>query len=103
MTIKEAIFCMKSYLPEGSYERCPECRYYGKCKSSEAHKMAIEALEELQAYKEVWNKLREEITEYKNRGFFGVGVEDLETGKQTALDWVLGAMENLTPKEGKNE
>lgn len=67
--------------------------------SSEYLQLA-EWLKELKAHREAWNKLHEEITEYKNRGFFGVGVEDLETGKQTALDWVLGAMENLTPNGG---
>ena len=46
MTREEAIFCMKSYLPEGTYERCPSCKYYENCKSSEAHKMAIKALEQ---------------------------------------------------------
>jgi hypothetical protein len=53
MTIKEAIFCMESYLPEGSYEGCPKCPYYGvhkdgTCCSSEAHKLAIEALKLLE-------------------------------------------------------
>ena len=46
MTREEAIYCMRSYLPEreGAIEDCPKCKYYGDCKSAEAHKMAIEAL-----------------------------------------------------------
>ena len=53
MTIDEAIYCMKSYLPEAdSAEHCTKCPYYGVerwkgikiCRSSTAHKMAIEAL-----------------------------------------------------------
>lgn len=55
MSKEEAIFCMKSYLPEGSYERCPKCKYYGNCKSSEAHKMAIEALEQ-ECYEDMTSK-----------------------------------------------
>lgn len=55
MTEKEAIHCMKSYLPEATVEDCRNCPFYGSmktydsqiflCKSSEAHKMAIDALE----------------------------------------------------------
>lgn len=53
MTIPEAIYCMESYLPE-SKDSCIRCKYYGSkkegsiyvCKSSEAHKIAIEALKE---------------------------------------------------------
>ena len=55
MTTKEAIHCMKSYLPEATDEDCRNCPFYGSmktydpqiflCKSSEAHKMAIDALE----------------------------------------------------------
>ena len=59
MTIDEAIYCMKAYLPEERLERCINCPYYKSypicevdddtelCKSSEAHKMAIEALERM--------------------------------------------------------
>ena len=52
MTIEEAIYCMKSYLPDGA-EKCLSCPYYGSkevdsqvsvCNSSEAHRLAIEAL-----------------------------------------------------------
>ena len=55
MTIKEAIFCMESYLP-GNELSCVNCPYYGSkqidnqgftCCSSEAHKMAIEALKKM--------------------------------------------------------
>lgn len=55
MTIDEVIYCMKSYLPDSRLS-CIECPYYGSfqidsqtfiCRSSEAHKMAIEALEKL--------------------------------------------------------
>ena len=55
MTIQEAIYCMKSYLPETEDEdACCKCPYYGAnkvdgqlsvCNSSEAHRMAIKALE----------------------------------------------------------
>lgn len=53
MTVDEAIYCMKSYLPDNEVEHCVSCPYYGSvslgdncytCKSSEAHKLAIEAL-----------------------------------------------------------
>ena len=51
MTIDEAIFCMKSYLPN-SRVLCQDCKYYGSeyddgawfCHSSDAHKLAIKAL-----------------------------------------------------------
>lgn len=53
MSIDEAIYCMRSYLPENKIEQCLGCPYYGSvkkgqvsyCKSSEAHKLAIKALE----------------------------------------------------------
>lgn len=55
MTIQEAIYCMKSYLPEAEDEyTCFKCPYHGAnkiddqiyvCNSSEAHRMAIQALE----------------------------------------------------------
>lgn len=57
MTIDEAIYCIKSYLPDNTIEHCLDCPYYGTvhdeddqtayCKSSEAHKLAITALEEM--------------------------------------------------------
>ena len=52
MTTKEAIYCMESYLPEAE-DHCLGCPYYGKhltesgvfrCRSSDAHRMAIDAL-----------------------------------------------------------
>lgn len=51
MTIDEAIFCMRSYLPDGRIS-CQYCKYYGSkddgeagvCQSSTAHEMAIRAL-----------------------------------------------------------
>lgn len=55
MTNEEAIYCMMSYLPDDRIEHCINCPYYGCnkideqisiCKSSEAHKMAIKALEQ---------------------------------------------------------
>ena len=48
MTREEAIYCMKAYLLEryGASEDCPKCKYYDDCKSDEAHKMAIKALEQ---------------------------------------------------------
>lgn len=37
-----------------------------------------------------FDKIRAEIEEYKSRNVFGIGIKDLETGKQVALDNVLG-------------
>lgn len=46
MTNEKAIHCMKTYLPEDTYETCMNCKYYSdECKSNEAHYMAIKALE----------------------------------------------------------
>ena len=56
MTINEAIYCMKSYLPDNEIEYCLNCPYYGTvhiddqtayCRSSDAHRLAIEALEKM--------------------------------------------------------
>ena len=56
MTIEEAIYCMKSYLPGNEVKDCVSCPYYGSvddgdncyvCRSSEAHRMAIRALEKM--------------------------------------------------------
>jgi hypothetical protein len=53
MTIDEAIYCMKSYLPNDDYTHCTECKYYGckdnkTCKSSEAHQKAMEIMRKYQ-------------------------------------------------------
>lgn len=56
MSIGEAIYCMKAYLPEHSWEDCINCKYYGSvevdertyiCQAAEAHRMAIKALEKM--------------------------------------------------------
>lgn len=52
MTIEEAIYCLKSYMPDAEDDMCKNCRYYGSikdgsihtCKSNTAREMAIEAL-----------------------------------------------------------
>jgi hypothetical protein len=56
MTREEAIFCEKSYIGETD---CRDCNYYGTntCKSKEAHKMAVKALEQ----ESVLDKVRAEI------------------------------------------
>ena len=55
MTREEAIYCMKSYINDDSYEHCVSCPYYAKnnldsnicvCESRTAHEMAIKALEQ---------------------------------------------------------
>ena len=55
MTREEAIYCMKSYINDDSYEHCVNCPYYAKnnldsniyvCESRTAHEMAIKALEQ---------------------------------------------------------
>lgn len=56
MTIDEAIYCMQSYLPETDCDLCANCKWYGYkkmnknlyvCASSEAHRMAIQALKDV--------------------------------------------------------
>ena len=58
MTIQEAIYCMESYLPETEFpDHCLNCPYFGSqgglnepvyvCESSEAHRIAIKALQSL--------------------------------------------------------
>ena len=73
MTIDEAIHCMKSYLPESTPEDCTNCKYYGSkqideqvyvCESSEAHRMAIVALELMKTQgntQEQIDKFKEEL------------------------------------------
>ena len=78
MTIEEAIYCMKSYLPDtNSYTECKKCKYYKSkmdargcylCQSSEAHKMAIRSLE-------AWQKVKEDIA-IKSLGEWYVGRTD---------------------------
>ena len=56
MTIDEAIYCIQGYLPDANNEHCLNCPYFCShqvgenvflCESSEAHRMAIKALEEM--------------------------------------------------------
>ena len=58
MTLEEAIYCMTSYLPDTDVEHCEQCPYKASvqidkrtftCKSSEAHRMAIEALKQMKS------------------------------------------------------
>lgn len=52
MTPEEAIYCLKSYMPDAEDDLCKNCQYYGSikdgsvytCKSNTAREMAIEAL-----------------------------------------------------------
>ena len=55
ITIDETIYCMKSYLPDSDV-LCYGCEYYASkqlkdnvftCRSDEAHKLAIKALERM--------------------------------------------------------
>ena len=75
MTEKEAIHCMKSYLPEATDEDCRNCPFYGSmktydpqiflCKSSEAHKMAIDALEKQIPKKPEQSKIPRYVMRYE--------------------------------------
>ena len=57
MTNEEAIYCLQSYQPDARDDMCLKCKYYGTvpeegleecfvCKSDEARRMAISALEQ---------------------------------------------------------
>ena len=51
--------------------------------------------------RKVLDKIRAEIEEYKSRTVFGIGIKDLETGKQVALDNVLAIIDKY--RKGANE
>ena len=58
MSIDEAIYCMKSYLPSDEYTHCTECKYYGckdngTCVSNEAHQMAIDTMHKYQQIRQI--------------------------------------------------
>lgn len=58
MSIDEAIYCMKSYLPSDDYTHCTECKYYGcntngTCKSNEAHQKAISIMRKYQKIEQI--------------------------------------------------
>ena len=46
----------------------------------------------------VLDKIVDTISEYKSRKVFGVGIADLEMGKQTALDYVLAIIDQCRPE-----
>lgn len=57
ITIDEAIYCMKSYLPNEEYTHCTECKYYGckdnkTCASNEAHQKAMNIMRKYQRIQE---------------------------------------------------
>lgn len=53
MTVEEALYCLKSYMPDAKDDMCKNCKYYGStidgtayiCGSNTARKIAIRALE----------------------------------------------------------
>ena len=76
MTIDEAIYCMKSYLPDYNEEHCLKCKYYGSkkkgdvfvCNSSEAHLMAIKALEKLKTDSIDFGTIVRDLKDYFEKG-----------------------------------
>lgn len=59
ITIDEAIYCMKSYLPSDDYIHCTECKYYGckdnkTCVSNEAHQIAINTMRKYKQIEEIY-------------------------------------------------
>lgn len=74
MTIQEAIYCMRSYLPDNE-DSCYKCHYYGAnkvddqlyvCDSSEAHRMAIQALELKLELEEIEKDVETKLNEILN-------------------------------------
>ena len=69
MSIDEAIYCMKSYMPNEEYTHCTECKYYGArnnntCASSEAHQVAVETMRKYQKIEELYDYWRSGKCEY---------------------------------------
>lgn len=84
MTNKEAIHCMKSYLPNDKVEHCISCPYYGSnkangvyyCKSNDAHKLAIQALEQTEVLDKIRVEIQEELKQ-DNHSFYRAALEDV--------------------------
>ena len=59
-------------------------------KRTEVFNVAIKALEQ----EDIFDKIRDEVEEYKSRQLtLAIGVEDLEKGKQIALEYVLAILD----------
>lgn len=86
MTNDEAI---KEFQSELRWAELNEYPYISK-KKVEADKMAIKALKQ----ESILNKIRAEINEYKSRQLtLAIGVDDLEKGKQIAIEYVLAILD----------
>lgn len=65
----------------------------------EAKELAIQALEQRE---DVLDKIRAEIEEYKSRQLtLAIGVDDLEKGKQIALEYVLAILDKYKAESDK--
>ena len=64
---------------------------------SDAYKLAFNALEQMSAIDDI----KAEIEEYKNRQLsLAIGVEDLELGKQTAIEYIEAIIDKHINRKG---
>lgn len=104
MTNEEAIYCMKSYLPDNTVEHCISCPYHGTrqvegnlaiCKSSEAHRMAIDALEQKAKKRRDMLIVTQEKIDYaiESQGLSGF-FNTIPNAKEDALDYAYECIMN---------
>ena len=80
MTIDDAIHCMVAYLPSDTEEDCSNCKYYDKCRSSDAHKMAIRSLKSWKALQERVERAKQQSKEHME-----LEITDFDEGADIAL------------------
>ena len=101
MTLSEAIKHAEEVAEENEHDatiwkKTKQTKEVERCKKCAAeHRQLAEWLKELKVHREqkVFDKIRAEIEEYKSRVVFGIGIKDLETGKQIAIDYILGIID----------
>ena len=67
--------------------------YWVETLIADNERLRKEIIESAKTNRLVLDSVRAEIEEYKSRTVFGIGIKDLETGKQVALDSVLGIID----------
>lgn len=98
MTIDDEKHCIRSAIDE---ELCENCNLYSQTGEDHCYKdamrMALQLIEELQAHREAWEKVRAEIDQQYDR------IRPYNIHCAEGLEMALDIIDKYRPKEGDSE